>query len=62
VGVLGVSRGGRGGVFAGDDAQVRLQPSSDNQHPEGGLKGDLFVDSTGRLWFCKSPGNWKQLA
>jgi hypothetical protein len=31
-------------------------------HPGSGAKGDLFVDTSGRLWFCKGGMSWKQLA
>jgi len=45
--------GGRGGVFKGRAAQVRLAPSSATTHPSSGQAGDLFVDASKRLWFCK---------
>jgi len=56
---------GRGGVFKGKKAQVRLVASSAANKPSTGTRGDLFVDSTGRLWYCKTSGSttgWKQLA
>jgi hypothetical protein len=63
VGVRGVSEHGRGGVFQGDAvAQIKLVPSGTAIHPTTGAKGDLFVDRTGRLWFCKGGSNWHQLA
>jgi hypothetical protein len=62
VGVRGESTSGRGGVFKGKAAQVRLTPSSVASHPASGQKGDLFVDSSGRLWFCKGGTTWKQIA
>lgn len=52
----------RGGVFAGTKAQIRLTPSKATTHPTTGRRGDLFVDATGRLWFCRSGGknaSWK---
>jgi hypothetical protein len=61
-GVLGVGTNGRGGVFIGDRAQAQLVASSASTHPATGLRGDLFVDKAGRLWFCKSGRTWKQLA
>jgi len=64
-GVEGRSIGGRGGQFSGKRAQVRLVPSTVNTKPTAGKRGDLFVDSTGRLWYCKttsSPTGWVQLA
>ncbi|PRY12532.1 hypothetical protein [Kineococcus rhizosphaerae] len=62
--VVGWSEGtaGRGGRFRGKAAQVRLMPGPNPTHPPSGLVGDLHVDSTGRLWFCKGATNWKQLA
>ncbi len=62
VGVRGESTTGRGGVFKGNLAQLRLSPSSAATHPSSGAKGDLFVDTSGRLWFCKGGTTWKQLA
>ena len=61
-GVLGVSTDGRGGAFGGKAAQVQLLPSSATTHPTSGQRGDLFVDKSGRLWFCKGASTWKQLA
>lgn len=61
--ILGVSEQGRGGVFrSGAMAQVRLAPSTELTHPASGKRGDLFVDKSGRLWFCKGGTTWKQLA
>ncbi len=60
--------GGRGGQFSGNAAQLRLVPSSATSHPDAGALGDLFVDKTGRLWFCKKTGTtaatsiWKQVS
>jgi hypothetical protein len=62
VGVRGVSPTGRGGRFKGKKAQIGLDPSTDATHPASGAKGDFFVDSAGRLWFCKGGTTWKQLA
>ena len=67
VGVNGSGSGasGRGGVFSGAVAQVRLSPGSRSTHPTSGSRGDLYADSTGRLWFCKKGGNtavWHQIA
>jgi hypothetical protein len=33
--------------------------------PLGGVRGDLYADKTGRLWFCKKSGTtatWHQIA
>jgi len=54
--------GGRGGLFTGGKAQVRLVPGTAGTHPSGGSAGDLYVDSAHRLWFCKGSGKWVQLA
>jgi hypothetical protein len=57
--------GGRGAVFSGAAAQARLLPGTGASHPKSGERGDLYVDTTGRLWFCKSGGTsatWHQLA
>lgn len=62
VGIRGTSASGRGGVFKGGAAQLRLSPSTASSHPSSGQKGDLFVDTNGRLWFCKGGTTWKQLA
>jgi hypothetical protein len=61
-GVFGISRSGRGGIFQGDKAPVRLQPSSASTHPALGVAGDLFVDSSKSLWFCKGGNVWTKLA
>jgi hypothetical protein len=61
VGVRGESEDGRGGSFVGGEAQVRLLPAS-GDHPAAGKGGDLFVDSSKRLWFCKGGTNWVKLA
>jgi hypothetical protein len=56
---------GRGGLFAGTAAQVRLSPGKLKTHPKSGATGDLYADSTGRLWFCKKGGataTWHQVA
>ena len=63
--IHGVSSLGRGGVFWGKKAQVRLLASTATTKPLKGLRGDLFVDSSGRLWYCKTGNSltgWKQLA
>jgi hypothetical protein len=56
---------GRGATFAGKSAALRLIPSSSARPPRTGKVGDLFVDSSHRLWFCKKGGlraRWKQIA
>jgi hypothetical protein len=64
VGVVGQGST-RGGVFSGSAAQVQLSPGPKPTHPENGQRGDLYADSKGRLWFCKTGGNtatWHQIA
>ena len=66
-GISGISASGRGGSFQGGNkgAAVRLVPASAASHPASGARGDLFVDHSGRLWFCTHGGTtatWKQLA
>ncbi len=53
---------GRGAKLRGGAAQLLLEASTSSTHPASGTKGDLFVDSQGRLWFCKGGTNWKQIA
>jgi hypothetical protein len=62
ISVRGAAVGGRGGVFSGGKAQLKLSPSSASTHPKRGQRGDLFVDKSGRLWFCKGKTTWVQLA
>jgi hypothetical protein len=61
-GVEGVSALGAGGRFAGKTAQIQLVPSTASSHPTSGAAGQLFVDRSNRLWFCKGGTNWHQLA
>jgi hypothetical protein len=64
VGVRGFGGTGRGGVFTGASAQVNLTPGALATHPTNGTRGDLYVDNTGRLWFCKTGGTtatWAQV-
>jgi hypothetical protein len=60
VGVSGL--GERGGTFTGVKANVRLVPALRATHPHKGSRGDLIVDESGRLWYCKGSTSWKQLA
>ena len=62
IGVRGVSHLGRGGSFQGAKASVRLVPTARTSHPPRGAAGDLYVDKSDRLWFCKGGSSWKQLA
>jgi hypothetical protein len=58
----GTAAGSRGGTFEGKAAAVQLVASTGATHPTSGRRGDLVVDATGRLWFCKGSTTWKQLA
>ncbi len=63
-GITGASTTGRGGHFAGVAAQIQLSPGSAGTHPTSGATGDLYVDSTARLWFCTAGGTtatWMQV-
>jgi hypothetical protein len=63
-GVHGQSASGRGGQFTGAAAQIQLVPGTAATHPTSGHAGDLYADSTGRLWFCTASGakaTWKQI-
>jgi hypothetical protein len=61
-GVYGEVPKGRGVVAKGGVAQIRLVPSGSNTHPASGQAGDLFVDKSDRLWFCKGGSTWVKLA
>jgi hypothetical protein len=61
IGVKGQSPKGRGGVFVGGKAQLRLVPSAATLHPTSGALGDLFLDHSGRLWLCKGSTTWVKL-
>jgi hypothetical protein len=62
-GVSGAApNGGRGGQFSGAAASVRLMPSTGTTHPHSGKAGDLFVDASHRLWFCKGGTTWVKIA
>ena len=55
----------RGIVSVSKFAQIKLTPGSQTTHPKAGQAGDLFVDKSARLWFCKVGGataTWKQIA
>ena len=62
VGVRGSSSTGRGAVFKGKVASVRLTPATTANHPASGSAGDLYVDSSNRLWFCRGGATWVRLA
>ena len=62
-GVVGVGShaAGRGGVFGGEAAQLRMLPSDRPSHPASGKSGDFFFDKNKRLWFCKGGTTWVRL-
>jgi hypothetical protein len=62
-GVVGYGTGTttRGGIFSGPAAQIQLAPGSGATHPTSGAAGDLYVDSTARLWYCKGGTTWIEL-
>ena len=65
IGVHGVATDGVGAVFEGSKANMSLRPMPGATHPAAGATGDLYVDQTGRLWFCRAAGNpatWTQIA
>ena len=59
------STNGRGGMFTtGTVAQIQLVPGTEASHPTGGKAGDMYVDKSARLWFCKAGGTtatWAQV-
>jgi hypothetical protein len=65
-GATGVNaEGGTIGLTAsGTAAQVRLIPGTGSTHPASGQAGDLYVDASGRLWYCRKAGTagWHQIA
>ena len=61
-GITASSAHGIGGKFSGKVAPIQLVPSSAGSHPAKGSAGQLFVDHSNRLWFCKGGANWRQLA
>jgi hypothetical protein len=64
-GVSAVSKQGRGVVAQGLRAQLQLVPGKTASHPKDGQRGDFYVDSSGRLWYCREGGGratWVRLA
>jgi hypothetical protein len=61
-GLSAASAKGVGASFTGKTAQVQLVPSSSSSHPASGDAGQLFVDRTKRLWFCRGGRDWHQIA
>jgi hypothetical protein len=62
-GVKGHSTFARGASFSsGASAALRLIPGPSANPPSAGLAGDLYVDSTARLWYCSGGATWVRLA
>ncbi len=62
VGIEGKALNGRGGKFTGRYAQINLEPGTSSTHPShGGILGDLYVDLSARLWFCRGSNSWVQV-
>jgi hypothetical protein len=61
-GVRGTSPTGRGGIFKGPHSTAEADPCIRHHAPTSGDRGDLYVDTSGRLWFCKGSTTWVQLA
>jgi len=60
-----IAGSGRGATLKGGAAQLQLVPGPRSTHPVSGLRGDLYADTAGRLWFCKVGGShatWHQIA
>jgi hypothetical protein len=62
-GVSGKSTSGRGGVFFGGAAQIRLIPAGTKGKPTSGAHqiGDIFLDKAAALFICTksgTPGTW----
>lgn len=53
---------GRGGRFRGGAGALTLVPAKAATHPASGEAGDVFVDSSVRLWFCRGGATWVRLA
>ena len=58
VGVRGASNGGYGASFNGGLAPLRIEPATTKGVPATGAHqtGEMFVDSLGDLYFCKTGG------
>jgi hypothetical protein len=52
----------RGATLVSNVAQMCLTPGTLATHPASGAAGDLYVDKSTRLWFCKGGTAWHQLA
>ena len=64
--VAGVASQGVGGLFGGKEAPIRMFKAQTAGAPTSGLHhaGELYVDSTGLLFYCTTdgtPGTWKQV-
>jgi hypothetical protein len=66
--VAGISTKGYGGHFGGGKAPIRLFPAHSAGAPEAAsgvhLRGELYVDKDGLLFFCiadGTPGTWRKV-
>jgi hypothetical protein len=62
IAVNAMSTSGRGGVFTGGPAPLRLMPGAANPPANGQQVGDFYVDFAGNLWYWKGGPNWIQVA
>ncbi len=61
-GVRSFANHGRGAELKGAKAALRLVPNATTTHPTTGSRGDMYVDRSGRLWYCRGGSKWVQLA
>ncbi len=62
IGVQGSASTGRGAVFSGGAAQLQLVPSTQKAPPAAGEQGDMFLDSSAKLWLCTAGSTAKAAA
>jgi hypothetical protein len=61
---MGTSSRRRRAPSPGAGTGQRTRQQRGGHPPTSGHRGDLYADSTGRLWFCKTSGaqaTWKQI-
>jgi hypothetical protein len=62
--IYGASTTARGGQFSGGPAQI-LIPGTASTHPTSGKAGDLYLDSSSRVWLytvtSTTTATWKQI-
>jgi hypothetical protein len=57
-----VSASGHGAELSGSVAQLQLVPNPTTGHPATGQPGELIVDTSGALFYCRGGSNWVTLA